>query len=54
MGCSTVGGGLIGFSGIGSESVDGVGRRGVGVFKPLATEFEECRTIDVQQYQYYC
>ena len=32
MGCSTVGGGLTSLFSIGSESVDGVGRGGVGVF----------------------
>ena len=32
MGCSTVVGGLTSLFGVGSESVDGVGRGGVGMF----------------------
>ena len=34
MGCLTAGGGLTGVFGIGSDSVDDVGRGGVGVFNP--------------------
>ena len=34
VGCLTAGGGLTGLFGIGSDSVDNVGRGGVGVFNP--------------------
>ena len=39
MSCSTAGGGLTSLFSIGSESVDGVGRGGVGVFNRREVSF---------------